>query len=119
MREYGVLSENFKAIQQENYQLRDYIIALQSRLLEAQGEVPPPPGGLDGLQPGSKQGLGPQQGPSQVLGTATLPRLSELGAVQPQQPPQPIQPQAYESKMTSAQAALQGPSILHSPNAPR
>ena len=34
-------------MQTENYQLRDYIINLQSRLLETQGEVPPAPAGVD------------------------------------------------------------------------
>lgn len=42
-----MLHENFKAIQAENYQLRDYIINLQSRLLESQGEVPPMPSNID------------------------------------------------------------------------
>ena len=39
------LEESYKAIQNENYQLRDYIISLQSRLIESQGEdaVPPAP----------------------------------------------------------------------------
>lgn len=46
MRDYNLLHENFKAVQAENYQLRDYIINLQSRLLESQGEVPPMPGNI-------------------------------------------------------------------------
>lgn len=39
------MQESYKQIQAENYQLRDYIINLQSRLIESQGEdaVPPPP----------------------------------------------------------------------------
>jgi len=39
------MQESYKQIQAENYQLRDYIINLQSRLIEHQGEeaVPPPP----------------------------------------------------------------------------
>jgi hypothetical protein len=37
------LEENFKAIQTENYSLREYIIHLQSRLIESQGEFPQPP----------------------------------------------------------------------------
>jgi hypothetical protein len=47
-----MLNNNFKAVQAENYQLRDYIINLQSRLLESQGEFPPPPSNVDGLHPG-------------------------------------------------------------------
>ncbi|MCJ1235012.1 hypothetical protein MMC14_002976 [Varicellaria rhodocarpa] len=47
VRDYNLLSENFKSLQAENYQLRDYIINLQSRLLESQGEFPQPPGNID------------------------------------------------------------------------
>jgi hypothetical protein len=128
VRDYQVLSENFKAVQAENYQLRDYIINLQSRLLESQGEVPPPPSNVDGLQPG-KAGSVQQPG--------TLPRLSELGAIgQPQdgvtaihhEPhrsgyPDPTYADAPATKrartgsseMTASQAALQGPAILSQP----
>ena len=41
------LAESYKAVQAENYQLRDYIISLQSRLLESQGEYPQPPANID------------------------------------------------------------------------
>jgi hypothetical protein len=37
------LEDNYKAIQAENYSLREYIIHLQSRLIESQGEYPQPP----------------------------------------------------------------------------
>ncbi|KAI5297652.1 hypothetical protein KEM55_004428, partial [Ascosphaera atra] len=37
------MQENFRSLQAENYQLREYIIGLQSRLLETQGEVPEMP----------------------------------------------------------------------------
>jgi hypothetical protein len=125
VRDYQVLSENFKAVQAENYQLRDYIINLQSRLLESQGEVPPPPSNVDGLQPG-------KAGPSTQPGT--LPRLSELGAVvqiqdgvgsmhhdphrsgypDPTYSESPVTKRARtgSSEMTPSQAALQGPTIL-------
>ncbi|KAL7274733.1 hypothetical protein RUND412_002358 [Rhizina undulata] len=45
VRDFAQMQESYKQIQSENYQLRDYIIALQSRLIESQGEdaVPPPP----------------------------------------------------------------------------
>ncbi|KIW64381.1 hypothetical protein, variant 1 [Phialophora macrospora] len=126
VRDYQVLSENFKAVQAENYQLRDYIINLQSRLLESQGEVPPPPSNVDGLQPG-------KAGPSQQPGT--LPRLSELGAIgqtqdginslhqephrtglypDPTYSESPVTKRARtgSAEMTPSQAALQGPNIL-------
>ena len=41
------MSENFKTMQAENYQLRDYIINLQSRLIESQGDFPQPPPNVD------------------------------------------------------------------------
>lgn len=45
MRDFATMQESYKQIQSENYQLRDYIISLQSRLIESQGEdaVPPAP----------------------------------------------------------------------------
>ena len=55
VRDYEMLNNNFKAVQAENYQLRDYIINLQSRLLESQGEFPPPPSNVDGLHPGKAE----------------------------------------------------------------
>jgi hypothetical protein len=55
VRDYEMLNNNFKAVQAENYQLRDYIINLQSRLLESQGECPPPPSNVDGLHPGKTE----------------------------------------------------------------
>lgn len=42
-----MLSENYKAIQAENYQLREYIISLQSRLIDSQNEVPELPSNID------------------------------------------------------------------------
>ena len=47
VRDYAILSENYKRMQAENYLLRDYIISLQSRLLESQGEIPQPPGNIN------------------------------------------------------------------------
>lgn len=37
------MEQNFRALQNENYQLREYILNLQSRLLENQTEPPPAP----------------------------------------------------------------------------
>jgi uncharacterized protein YciI len=41
--EFHSLEDNFKSIQAENYSLREYIIHLQSRLIESQGDYPQPP----------------------------------------------------------------------------
>lgn len=51
MKDFEHITENYKAMQSENYQLREYIINLQSRLLDTQGEVPEVPGNIDLSQP--------------------------------------------------------------------
>ena len=37
------MEQSFRALQNENYQLREYILTLQSRLLENQSDIPPAP----------------------------------------------------------------------------
>ncbi|KAI4149727.1 MAG: hypothetical protein LQ340_004474 [Diploschistes diacapsis] len=79
VRDYQLLTENYKAVQAENYQLRDYIINLQSRLIESQGNFPPAPSNINLQQPavggpaaaqpgegrnGESSGVVPQQGQS-------------------------------------------------------
>lgn len=51
MRELHALEDNFKAIQAENYSLREYIIHLQSRLIESQGDFPQPPPNINLAHP--------------------------------------------------------------------
>ncbi|KAI9050400.1 hypothetical protein LZ554_005565 [Drepanopeziza brunnea f. sp. 'monogermtubi'] len=43
VRDLHSLEESLKVVQAENYSLREYIIHLQSRLIESQGEYPQPP----------------------------------------------------------------------------
>jgi hypothetical protein len=43
VKDYQTMETNFRALQNENYQLREYILNLQSRLLENKTELPPPP----------------------------------------------------------------------------
>uniref|UniRef100_L2FT24 Putative transcription factor kapC n=1 Tax=Colletotrichum fructicola (strain Nara gc5) TaxID=1213859 RepID=L2FT24_COLFN len=43
VRDYMEMEQSYKAMQSENYALREYVIHLQSRLLDAQGEIPQPP----------------------------------------------------------------------------
>ncbi|KAI1367128.1 hypothetical protein F5Y08DRAFT_90579 [Xylaria arbuscula] len=43
VRDYSDLENTYKALQTDNFALRDYIIQLQSRLLDLQVEVPQPP----------------------------------------------------------------------------
>lgn len=45
------MSDNYRSLQTENFQLREYVINLQSRLLDSQGEVPELPGNIDLSQP--------------------------------------------------------------------
>ncbi|KAL9080584.1 MAG: hypothetical protein Q9159_007574, partial [Coniocarpon cinnabarinum] len=47
------LQENLQRVQQENFHMRDYIMALQSRLLDLTGEFPPPPSTLELRDPRS------------------------------------------------------------------
>ncbi|KAI4921655.1 hypothetical protein J4E90_000081 [Alternaria incomplexa] len=75
VKEFEQLCELYKTLQTENYQLRDYIINLQSRLLETQGEIPPAPAGVDLNRPHEQPNMHQQPNPPQP----------------PQQPEQPQQ----------------------------
>lgn len=57
MDDYKAHAERMQSIQQENYQLRAYIIILQSRLLESQGEYPQPPASISLPHPSSVESL--------------------------------------------------------------
>ncbi|KAK0715837.1 hypothetical protein B0H67DRAFT_645528 [Lasiosphaeris hirsuta] len=54
VREYAEMENGYKAIQSENYALREYIIHLQSRLLDTQGEYPQPPPNINLAHPHSQ-----------------------------------------------------------------
>ncbi|MCJ1350851.1 MAG: hypothetical protein MMC33_000832 [Icmadophila ericetorum] len=80
VRDYNQLSENYKALQAENYQLRDYIINLQSRLIESQGDYPQPPSNIDLPHPRSSDpNGGPHAPPSH--------HPHQMHPVHPQHPP--------------------------------
>lgn len=70
VRDMTALEESYKAIQNENYQLRDYIIILQSRLIESQGEDAVPPAPILITHQQQQQTLPFQPHPS---GVATIP----------------------------------------------
>jgi len=55
VRELHALEDNYKAIQAENYSLREYIIHLQSRLIESQGDYPQPPPNINLTLPHVRQ----------------------------------------------------------------
>ena len=59
---------NYKAVQQENFQLREYIIQLQARLLEAHSDVPPPPAQIDLTNPPQR----PVEAPATSAPTAQM-----------------------------------------------
>ncbi|KAM4056747.1 bZIP transcription factor [Hirsutella rhossiliensis] len=66
VREYNDMEQTFKAMQSENYALREYVIHLQSRLLDLQGEFPQPPPNINLSQPTAPPPpvTGPEQAPS-------------------------------------------------------
>jgi hypothetical protein len=41
------MAANFESMKTENFALREYVLHLQTRLLETQGECPPPPAGVN------------------------------------------------------------------------
>lgn len=59
------MEQSFKTLQSENYALREYVIHLQSRLLDAQGEFPQPPPNVNLSQPPSAS-VPPTSGPENV-----------------------------------------------------
>ncbi len=62
------MEQTFKAMQTENYALREYVIHLQSRLLDIQGEFPQPPPNINLSQPAAAQPPPPASGPEQPPG---------------------------------------------------
>lgn len=79
VKDYSALSESYKAIQAENYQLRDYIISLQSRLIEAQGEFPQPPPNIELPRP-SNHPHQHIQAPTAPMGSSTVSQLQASAA---------------------------------------
>ena len=47
------MEQSFKTLQSENYALRDYILHLQSRMMDGMGEVPQPPPNVNLSQSGA------------------------------------------------------------------
>lgn len=45
------MEQSFKTMQSENYALREYVLHLQARLLDTQGDVPQPPPNVNLSQP--------------------------------------------------------------------
>ncbi|KAL1977802.1 hypothetical protein VTN31DRAFT_661 [Thermomyces dupontii] len=51
VKQLDALTESYKQMQNENYQLREYIISLQSRLIDSHNDVPEAPSNIDLTQP--------------------------------------------------------------------
>jgi len=83
VRDYNLLNDNYKAVQAENYQLRDYIINLQSRLIESQGEFPQPPSNIDLPNPRSSDPMHQQPqipAPTATMGSSAVSQLQASAA---------------------------------------
>ncbi|TVY81553.1 putative transcription factor [Lachnellula suecica] len=79
VREMHALEENYKGIQSENYSLREYIIHLQSRLIESQGEYPQPPPNVDLRHPHARPQHEHMDHPSRHEGAPVAPMSSSMG----------------------------------------
>ncbi|KAI0013127.1 hypothetical protein F4779DRAFT_642486 [Xylariaceae sp. FL0662B] len=64
VREYAEMEQSYKAIQNDNYALREYVIQLQSRLLDLQVELPQPPPNVNIPPPTSAAGAARSAHPS-------------------------------------------------------
>ncbi|KAI9760127.1 MAG: Nuclear actin-protein involved in chromatin remodeling [Chaenotheca gracillima] len=104
------LEENYKAIQAENYQLRDYIINLQSRLIESGREAPPLPSNIDLHNPQAPEmptHLHHQhQHHQQQSGTGQHQVPAPTAPMGAAQPPPPMGPSAVSQLQASAQQAV-------------
>lgn len=81
VKDYTSLSENYKSVQAENYQLRDYIISLQSRLIESHGEYPQPPSNIEIQHP--RSAAPPNQhapAPTAQMGSSAVSQLQASAA---------------------------------------
>ncbi|KAA6412583.1 MAG: transcription factor kapC [Lasallia pustulata] len=80
VKDYHLLSESYKAVQAENYQLRDYIINLQSRLIESQGEFPQPPSNIEIHHPRSAEQMHHMAAPTAPMGSSAVSQLQASAA---------------------------------------
>lgn len=92
------MEDNYKSIQSENYSLRDYIIRLQSRLIESHGDFPQPPANINLSNPRLSHGIPPshQSQHSSIGGPQSMQDNSVDGMAQ----------QAISALQASAQQAV-------------
>ncbi|KAK4553537.1 hypothetical protein LTR86_009333 [Recurvomyces mirabilis] len=98
VKEFQNMESNYRSLQNENYQLREYILSLQSRLLESSSDIPPAPAQVS-LQP---------TGPSTSASTRSQqPETSEHGysadaSRESAHPPSAAAPQRRDEPMQDA-----------------
>jgi len=85
VRDFEAVESSWKAVQAEHFALREYVLQLQSRLIEVAGEYPPPPSSLHLT-------LSQHPHPQSVSG-GSLGRAEPPAAAGPPPPPPPPQPQ--------------------------
>lgn len=100
VREFLDVEQSYKSLQSENYALREYVIHLQSRLLDAAGEFPQPPPNVNLSQP-------PPSAPTPVT-SAPEPVLSDDSVGQPMEVvTQPLEAVAQAVAGLAAQEQMQ------------
>ncbi|KAF3385835.1 putative transcription factor kapC [Talaromyces pinophilus] len=108
VKDYKVLSESYKALQAENYQLREYIISLQSRLIDSQNEVPALPDNIDLTQPRPEPPLADSH---QQQAESSPPSSVSIAPPPHQQQPSQAQQQRQQQQHTLAAAPTQIPPL--------
>ncbi|KAI1747931.1 hypothetical protein F4782DRAFT_518958 [Xylaria castorea] len=71
VRDYTEMEHTYKAIQNDNYALREYVIQLQSRLLDLQVELPQPPPNVNIAPPAPSSAAARQQHSSAPVDTGS------------------------------------------------
>lgn len=98
VKDYGNMEEDLKALQHENYQLREYILALQTRILDSSDEIPPPPPRMRFVHPHDAQRHQQIQAqPDQPQNQQSYP-----ASAKPDQPPSDATPSAPTASMTGS-----------------
>ncbi|RYP17748.1 hypothetical protein DL765_004326 [Monosporascus sp. GIB2] len=106
VREYTEMEQHFKVIQNDNYALREYVIQLQSRLLDLRQDLPPAPPNInlshqpDAAASTSRSVHPPTAGP--VTAPAPVPALGPASAPAPAPPSAPAAPHDTGSNNAAA-----------------
>ncbi|KAL1892217.1 hypothetical protein Sste5346_007173 [Sporothrix stenoceras] len=119
VQEYGEMEQQFKITQTENYALREYIIHLQSRLLDAKAELPQPPANLNLSAPGMPPIMTIGPSPTQQHQQVQLQQRQQPMHLQQQQQHQAAVPAQYQEQHQHQQPApAQSQEAAHAAAAP-